>query len=545
MAVTGRVFICHASADVALAQEVVAGLEAAGVACWISARDVGAGRNFQEAIVQAIRDARAVVFLLSAASNRSEEVRKELALASSFAVAVLPVRLGAAEPVAALRYELATRQWIEGGEAGAGAGVVAALLAALGEGADVATAAQAAVAGSDRPSLVVLPFQNMSGDAEQEYFADGMVDDITSALSRIGRLLVMGRNTAFTYKGRGVDSRQVGRELGVRYVLEGSVRKAGGRVRITCQLIEAAGGHQIWTERFDGDLADIFDMQDRVTESVVGAIEPSLRVAEIARAAAKPTGSLDAYDLFLRALPLHSARTRESLETAIGLLRQALAIDPGYVRAKAWLGLFYSARVLRGLAAPGDREAAIGLARDVVASGTDDPEALRYASDPLTLLAGDHPAALAALHRALRLHPNSAGVLNALGHVHCFANDPAPAIAYLERAIRLSPLDPLIGYALFGLGRAHLMLGHDDEAVSFLQRCVPELRANDMGRRFLIQALTRVGRHAEARAEAAALLALWPDFSSGRVWRVLHPNLYNPAFVAEHLRALLAAGLPE
>ena len=545
MAVTGRVFICHASADVALAQEVVAGLEAAGVACWISARDVGAGRNFQEAIVQAIRDARAVVFLLSAASNRSEEVRKELALASSFAVAVLPVRLGAAEPVAALRYELATRQWIEGGEAGAGAGVVAALLAALGEGADVATAAQAAVAGSDRPSLVVLPFQNMSGDAEQEYFADGMVDDITSALSRIGWLLVMGRNTAFTYKGRGVDSRQVGRELGVRYVLEGSVRKAGGRVRITCQLIEAAGGHQIWTERFDGDLADIFDMQDRVTESVVGAIEPSLRVAEIARAAAKPTGSLDAYDLFLRALPLHSARTRESLETAIGLLRQVLAIDPGYVRAKAWLGLFYSARVLRGLAAPGDREAAIGLARDVVASGTDDPEALRYASDPLTLLAGDHPAALAALHRALRLHPNSAGVLNALGHVHCFANDPAPAIAYLERAIRLSPLDPLIGYALFGLGRAHLMLGHDDEAVSFLQRCVPELRANDMGRRFLIQALTRVGRHAEARAEAAALLALWPDFSSGRVWRVLHPNLYNPAFVAEHLRALLAAGLPE
>ena len=542
MTVTGRVFICHASADVALAQEVVSGLEAAGVACWISARDVGAGRNFQEAIVQAIRDARATVFLLSAASNRSEEVRKELALASSFAVAVLPVRLGAAEPVAALRYELATRQWIEGGEAGAG--VVAALLVALGEGADVA-AVPAAPAASDRPSLVVLPFQNMSGDAEQEYFADGMVDDITSALSRIGWLLVMGRNTAFTYKGRGVDSRQVGRELGVRYVLEGSVRKAGGRVRITCQLIEAAGGHQVWTERFDGDLSDIFDLQDRVTESVVGAIEPSLRGAEIARAAAKPTGSLDAYDLFLRALPLHFARTRESMEAAVGLLRQALAIDPAYVRAKAWLGAVYMSRVLLDLAAPGDREAAIGLARDVVASGTDDPEALRRASDPLTLLAGDLPAALAALHRALRLHPNSAGVLTALGHVHCFANDPAPAIAYFERAIRLSPLDPFIGYALFGLGRAHLMLGHDDEAVSFLQRCVPELRANDMGRRFLIQALTRVGRHAEARAEAAALLALWPDFSSGRVWRVLPPNFYNPEFVAEHQRALLAAGLPE
>ena len=452
-----------------MAREIVAALEAGGVACWISGRDVEPGQNFQEAIVAAIRGGRAMVVLVSEAANASDEVKKELALASAAGVAVYPVRLGGVTPNAALSYELATRQWIEGGDVPL---LAARLAAAIGGGAmqPPSPDAPAHRTPADKPSLVVLPFQNMSDDPEQEYFADGMVDDITSALSRIGWLLMMGRNTAFTYKGRGVDSRQVGRELGVRYVLEGSVRKAGGRVRITCQLIEAAGGHQIWTERFDGDISDIFDMQDRVTESVVGAIEPSLRGTEIARAAAKPTESLDAYDLFLRALPLHFARTRESLEAAVGLLRQALAIDPAYVRAKAWLGLVYSARVLRDLATPGDRDASIGLARDVVASGTDDPEALRYACDPLYLLAGDYPAALAALHLALRQHPNSAGVLNTLGHVHCFANDPSPAIADFERAIRLSPLDPFIGYALFGLGRAHLMLGHYDEAVSFLQR---------------------------------------------------------------------------
>jgi adenylate cyclase len=214
------------------------------------------------------------------------------------------------------------------------------------------------------------------------------------------------------------------------------------------------------------------------------------------------------------------------------------------VRAKAWLGAIHSARVLEGTALPGEREAAIVLAREVIASGTDDPEALRQASDPLTQMAGDHAAALAALYRALRLNPHSAAILINLGHAHCFSNDPAPAVAYFERAIRLSPLDPYIGYMLLGLGRAHLMLGHDEEACSLLQRCVQELRIAT-GRIYLIHALTRLGRHAEARAEAARLLELWPKFRVGAVWRVLPENFFNPAFVTEHQQALRDAGLPE
>ncbi|MGH7211934.1 MAG: adenylate/guanylate cyclase domain-containing protein, partial [Acetobacteraceae bacterium] len=200
----------------------------------------------------------------------------------------------------------------------------------------------------DKPSLVVLPFQNMSGDPEQEYFADGIVEDITTALSRTGWLFVISRNSAFTYKGRAVDVRQVGRELGVRYVLEGSIRKTAERVRITCQLIAAADGNHVWADRFDGELADIFDLQDRITERVVGAIEPSLQRAEIIRATSKPTASLDAYDCYLRALPRFYANTKPDLETAIGLLRHALELDPDYVRAKGFLAHVYSMRNTQG-----------------------------------------------------------------------------------------------------------------------------------------------------------------------------------------------------
>ena len=395
----------------------------------------------------------------------------------------------------------------------------------------------------DKPSLVVLPFQNMSGDPEQEYFADGMVEDITSALSRIGWLLVTGRNTAFTYKGRAVDLRQVGRDLGVRYALEGSVRKAGGRVRITCQLIETAGGNHIWTERFDGELADIFDLQDRITESVVGAIEPSLQRAEIARASGKPTESLDAYDLLLRALPLFYSRTSEALESAVDLLRRAIEIDPAYIRARSFLGAALYSRCVNGWEAPGDRETAIALARAVIATGTDDPEALQWTAVPLSVLAGDHPAALAALHRAIHLHPNSALILQTLGHVHCFTNELELAIGYLERAIRLSPLDPAQGFMQIGLGRAHLLAGRADTALPFLRRAVRDLPNSREPHHMLIHALTRLGRLDEARTAAARYLALRPDYRVDSGFQIT--LAYTPEFRAEHRQALLDAGLPE
>ena len=216
---------------------------------------------------------------------------------------------------------------------------------------------------SDKPSIAVLPFTNMSGDPEQKYFADGVVEDIITALSRVGWLFVIARNSSFSYKGKSPDIRIVGRELGVRYVLEGSIRRAGGRVRIGCQLIEAATGGHVWAERFDGEMADIFDLQDRISESVVGALQPNLQQAEIVRAVAKPTASLDAYDLYLRALQHFYAFTRQGTEIASDLLGRALALDLTYPRAKALLGWVHVIRISAGWAGTGEVDHAIQLPR--------------------------------------------------------------------------------------------------------------------------------------------------------------------------------------
>jgi adenylate cyclase len=396
-----------------------------------------------------------------------------------------------------------------------------------------------ALALPDTPSLAVLPFTNMGGDPEQEYFADGIVEDIITALSRVGWFFVIARNSSFTYKGRAADIKKVGRELGVRYVLEGSVRKAGGRVRITCQLIEAATGYHVWADRFDGDLADIFQLQDSITESVVGAVEPSLQTAEIRRAAAKPTESLDAYDLYLRALPHLYAFTKAGLDAAVTLLRQSLQIDPAYARAKGFLAWVYVSRHSRAWSEPGEREAALALARETVASA--DPEALRCAAHALAYFEGDHPAAFTALHRAVLLHPNSAQVLNSLGWVHCIANDPEPAIGYLERARRLSPLDPEIGLMLSALGIAHLLAGRNTLALPLLQRAVQETPTDLTAHRHLILALGRLDQIDEARAAAARLLMIRPDFCVGSS----ATQIRNPEYAAELRKALLTAGLPE
>lgn len=323
-----RIFISHASRDAAHAHELVAALEAAGVACWISGRDVGSGQNCQEAIVAAIRGGRAMVVLVSEAANASDEVKKELALASAAGVAVYPVRIGGVVPNAALSYELATRQWIEGGEVAVLAGRLAAAIG--GSAPPPATADVPALALPDKPSVAVLPFANIGGDAEQEYFADGMTEEIITALSRIRSFFVIARNSSFTYKGRSVDAKQVGRELGVRYVVEGSVRRGGNRVRIAAQLADALTGTQIWADRFDGAIEDVFDLQDRVATSIIGAIEPRIVGAEIERAKRKPPGDLRAYDLMLQALPGLDTSDRVKRAASETLLRRALALDPDY-----------------------------------------------------------------------------------------------------------------------------------------------------------------------------------------------------------------------
>ena len=393
----------------------------------------------------------------------------------------------------------------------------------------------------EKPSLAVLPFQNMSGDPEQGYFADGVVEDIITALSRTGWLFVIARNSSFAYEGKSPDIRAVGRELGVRYVLEGSIRKSAKRVRITCQLIAAATGGHVWADRFDGEMEDIFDLQDHITAAVVGAIEPSLKRAEIARANAKPTGRLDAYDLYLRAWPHYNASGREASDLAIALLRRALEIDPTYMRAKALLASAYATREAQKFVLPGDLEMGIALAREILETETDDPEALCRAGFTISQLAGDFPAAFTALNRALRLHPNSVLVLNRLAWVQCHAGDPEPAVALWERAIRLSPLDPSMGAMLAGIGTAHLMAQRNADALPFLQRAVQEAPKFLTTHRMLIHGLTRLGRLEEARAAAARLLEIRPDYRVGPVPTVR----FSLAFMEERRQAELAAGLPE
>ena len=398
----------------------------------------------------------------------------------------------------------------------------------------------------DKPSLAVLPFQNLSGDPEQEYFADGVVEEIITALSRTGWLFVIARNSSFTYKGQAHDIRRVGRELGVRHVLEGSVRRSGNRVRVTGQLNDTITGAHIWADRFDSEFTDIFELQDQITESVVCALEPNLRRAEIARAMAKPTENLDAYDLYLRALPLVYAQAEPSNRTAMTLLRQALAIDPGYLRAKGLLANAYHQRVYQGWAEPGERETAVALAREILATGMeDDPDALRNAGLVISFCAADSLAAFTALNRALMLHPNSAPTLSRLGFAHVQSlDDPEPAIGYFERAMRLSPVDPEFGMMLAGIAMAHNRAKRFDKALPYAQRAVEEVPRFAGAHRAVIYALVSLGRMEEARAAAARLLAVQPRWRASMGWPPRKDSLelkYKNAV----MQALIAVGIPE
>jgi adenylate cyclase len=371
----------------------------------------------------------------------------------------------------------------------------------------------------DKPSLAVLPFQNMSGDPEQEYFADGVVEDIITALSRVRSFFVIARNSSFTYKGKAVDVKQVGRELGVRYVIEGSVRKASGRVRITCQLIEADSNRHVWADRFEGNLEDIFDLQDQVTESVVGAIEPTLQRAEIERATSKPTDNLAAYDLYLRALPYLYSGTKVSTDKALQMLNRAVSVDPDYSLAKATSALCYNYRIAQLFDFPGDREEGLRLAREALDSHRDDPTTLGNCAAALGYLGHEFDTARQAIDRAIELNPNSAANLARKGYIEYWMNNPEIAEKYFRRSLRLSPLDIERGITLLGLALVLSYAYRYEEALQVSQAILAERPSTLQAYVVAIGSLFRLGRLEEARAFKDKLLQLSPDFTISKFHR--------------------------
>jgi adenylate cyclase len=396
----------------------------------------------------------------------------------------------------------------------------------------------------DKPSLAVLPFENMTGDAEQDYFVDGVVEEITTAISRLPWLFVIARNSSFTYKGRAVDVKQVARELGVRYVLEGSVRKAGNRVRITGQLIDTATGAHIWADRFDGALDDIFELQDQVASGVAGAIEPKLRSAEIERAIRKPTESLDAYDLYLRALAQVWKWTTDGWHEAIDLLRQALVVDPSYAPAA---GLFAWCRVLQGARRPvsaQERDEGLRLARQAVEGGSENPDALWMGGWGMLILAGEHAAGLSAIERSLTLNPNSALALCFFGWAQSFRHQSQRAIDALERARRLSPLDPQPWVFHGALAHAHFTAGRYKEAIEWADRALHAQPRMTAVVGVKAAACSHLGRVEDARACISRYCELRPGSTIAGFSAALGSAL-SPEFLAAYTDGLRKAGLPE
>jgi adenylate cyclase len=394
----------------------------------------------------------------------------------------------------------------------------------------------------DKPSIAVLPFQNMSGDPEQEYFVDGMVEDIITGLSRIRWLFVIARNSTFVYKGRAVDVKQAGRELGVRYVLEGSVRKLGNRVRITGQLIDATTAAHIWAERYDRPLEDVFALQDELTISVVGAIEPSLRQAEIERAKRKRPDSLDAYDLYLRALNDAFSGMPGPSAKALPLLEQAVAIDPDYAAAHAAIALCHHHRYMRGGLREEDKLVALRHARIAIAAAGDDATALGAAAFVVGSEDRDYDTAFNAFDRALASSPSSFVALSYGSMIRGWAGDYATAIEYGERAIRLSPFDQALHLPYNGLAYAHYFAGDFEQAAVAASRSAQANPQFSPPWIIRVAALAKLGRGDEARASAQRLLELWPNFTVSGSMAIEYTSLEHRAMVAEGLRR---AGVPE
>jgi adenylate cyclase len=395
----------------------------------------------------------------------------------------------------------------------------------------------------DKPSIAVLPFADMSGDLEQEYFADGMVEEIITALSRIRWLFVIARNSSFTYKGRAVDVKQVGRELGVRYVLEGSVRKGGNRVRITAQLIDATNDAHLWADRFDGLLEEVFELQDKVAISVAGVIEPTLRQSEIERARRKRPDSLDAYDLYLRALPDAFAAMPEDADKALTLLGKAVELEPNFAAAHAIIAFCHEQRYLRGGMQEETRIAALRHARHAIAAGGDDATALATAGFVIAVAGRDYETALTAFDRSFALSSSSALALGYSSIVRAWKGDDAIAVEQANRALRLSPFDPWLYMPYIGLAYAHFAAGRFEETVAAASLATQSNPRFSVPQILHAAALGGLGRSNDAKAVVQRLLELQPGLTVATA--ILSARYVDPKNIAALENALRQAGLPE
>jgi adenylate cyclase len=395
----------------------------------------------------------------------------------------------------------------------------------------------------DKPSIAVLPFTNLSGNPDQDYFADGMVEDIITGLSRIKWIFVIARNSSFVYRGKAIDVKQVGRELGVRYLLEGSVRKSGNRIRITAQLIDAESGTHIWADQYDRALDDIFSVQDELTTSVVGVIEPTLRKAEIERARRRRPDSLDAYDLYLRALPFTFTAMPQDADKGLTLLARAIELEPDYAAAHAMIAWCHEQRYLRGGLDEEVRQAALRHARAAIAVGGDDAAALATAAFVIAVVEYDYETATAAFDRSFALSSSSALALGFSSIVRAWKGDDALAVDHAERAIRLSPFDPLLYVPWIGLAYAHFAAGRFEEAATAASRASQSNPKFSMPYVLHAAALAKLRRREEARVVADRLRQVEPALTVSTAIR--SARFANPEKNSELGDALLLAGLPE
>lgn len=396
----------------------------------------------------------------------------------------------------------------------------------------------------DIPSLAVLPFANLTGDDANGYLVDGIVNEITSALARVSGFFVVSTTSTFTYRGKAVDLAQIGQELGVEYVLEGSIQKAGNRLRIFTQLVEATSARLIWHERFDGTTDDIFDLQDKVAEQVAGAIEPKMIWAEAARAKSKPTDNLQAYDLCMQAAPLVMRQNALSdLETGMALLTQALELDPGYTRAKGLYCFAHTGSFATRWWSFEQAQAALPVARDVLNSGTDDPFALAAAGHYIAYIGQDPETGLIAVKQANSMNPNSATIALFLGWVHNYLAHDDDAIAHLTRAIRISPLHPNIGVLTAGIANAYFQKQELETAAQYYEEALlqyPEFATSQLG---LMGCAWKMVDFEKSQKMASWFRNKVPDMSVATFLRT-RPN-HNVFYRDSIVDALRANGFPE